>query len=78
MIRLNTTCPDCNKDNSVFRHERRCGDCQLRGFMKSQIRAAEKDKQMREEVNQMKPALRDKLHKDILDELLKEQDEKEH
>lgn len=46
--------------------------------MKSQIRAAEKDKQMREEVNQMKPALRDKLHKDILDELLKEQDEKEH
>lgn len=72
VIRFDTTCPDCGKEDSVFGHDRFCHDCSLKKFMKSQIKAVEKDKKFRKEVREMEPEIREKLHDKLLKEILEE------
>ena len=74
VFRLDTTCPRCRKENSVFGQNFFCDDCVLVSFMRRTIKQSVKEKRMREELNQMKPAIREKLHEKLLKEVLAELD----
>ena len=72
-LRWDTKCPHCGKENCVFGHDKFCHECNLRNFMKSQIKQGKRDKKFREEIRCMKEEIRTKLHEEILKELLEEE-----
>ena len=74
VIRFDTTCPRCHKENSVFGYDQTCHDCQVKGYFKAQVRTYEKQKIFRKELQEMKPEIKEKLHAQILKEILEEND----
>lgn len=72
VIRFDTRCPQCHRDNVVFGHDMFCHDCQVRGVMKSSVRVREREKAIRKEVQAMKPELRKKICDELLKEILAE------
>ena len=74
VIRFNTTCPRCGKENSVFGNDIVCKDCKLKGYFKAQIRTFERNKELRKELREMAPKIKKELHAKILKELLEEEE----
>ncbi len=72
MIRFDTTCPQCGKEDSVFGRDIICHNCQLEGKLKSNIRCREKTRRIDEEIRGMKPAVKAELHAKLLKEVLEE------
>ncbi len=73
VIRFDTTCPICGKDKSVFGRNNRCGDCKLRSFIKGRVKTNLWNRRMTKEVSEIKPEILEKLHKEILQEILDEE-----
>lgn len=73
VIRFNTTCNGCGKENSVFGFNRVCSECRKRGFFKAQIKRAKVEKKMTAELRALKPEIRAKLHDELLKEILEEE-----
>ncbi len=73
VLRFDTHCPRCHKDNSVFGHERVCDNCKFRGFFKGQIKAKLRERGYAKELKEMKEPIKKKLHDEILKEILEEQ-----
>ncbi|KKN12898.1 hypothetical protein LCGC14_1011940 [marine sediment metagenome] len=73
VIRWDTTCPRCKKENSVFEHEMFCKDCKLRSFIKARVKSNLWNRRMTADVNKMKPNILEKLHKEIMEEILEEE-----
>lgn len=76
VFRFDTTCPRCNKPDSVYGLDQVCKDCRLKGFFKSQIRAGLRERKFRKELLEMKKEIKEKLHKELLKEIMDEENKK--
>lgn len=77
VIRFDTTCPRCKKENCVFDREMYCTDCKIKAFVKTRVKTNLHNRRMAAEVAKLKPAILHKLHNDMLEEILKEEKESE-
>ena len=72
VFRIDTTCPRCGKEDSVFGRSNFCDDCALEGFFKSQIKQNRRAKKLQADLRELKPDIRKELHEKLLKEILAE------